>query len=245
MSGHSKWKTIARKKGETDAARGKVFTKFAREILVAVRSGGSADPNINAKLKDLVAKAKANNVPNDNINRLLAKYAASADGADYTAITYEGYGPAGVAVIVETLTDNRNRTGGEVRHSFDKYGGNMGAIGCVSWQFDRKGVLVIERLDTMNEDDIMMQALDAGAADVQISDDVFEVFTTPENLGAVRDALTSLGYSFLQSDEALIPQNYMSLTNDDDIKNMNKMLDSLEDNDDVQNVFHNWENDED
>lgn len=242
MSGHSKWKTIAKKKGSTDQARAKVFTKFAREILVAIRNGGSADPNINPKLKDIVAKAKSNNVPNDNINRLLAKYAAGVSGEEYTAITYEGYGPSGVAVIVETLTDNRNRTGGDVRHFFDKYAGNMGAIGCVSWQFDRKGVLVIERLDTMNEDDVMMQALEAGAADFQASEDVFEIFTTPENLGEVRDALEHLGYSFLASDEALIPQNYMSLTDEKDIINMNKLLDALEDNDDVQNVFHNWDN---
>lgn len=244
MSGHSKWHNIARKKGAVDAQRAKVFTKFAREMAVAIRGGGSADPEVNSKLKDIVAKAKANNVPNDNINRILQKYANGAGSEEYEAITYEGYGPKGIAVIVETLTDNRNRTAGDMRHYFDKYGGNMGASGCVSWQFDRKGLLVIERLDDMDEEEMMMQALEAGAADFQADDDVFEIYTAVDDLGSVRESLEKDGYSFLQAEEAMIPQTYIALTDDDDIKNMNKLLEMLEDNDDVQNVWHNWENDD-
>lgn len=242
MSGHSKWNNIARKKGVVDQQRAKVFTKFAREMAVVIRTGGSADPNVNSKLKDVVAKAKANNVPNDNINRVLQKYAAGGDGVEYETITYEGYGPKGIAVIVETMTDNRNRTAGDMRHYFDKYGGNLGASGCVSWQFDRKGVLVIERMDDMDEDEVMMQALEAGASDFTAEDDVFEINTEPDDLGAVRDALEQAGFTFLEAEEAMVPQNYIALDDDDDIKNMNKLLEMLEDNDDVQNVWHNWEN---
>lgn len=242
MSGHSKWHNIARKKGAVDQQRAKVFTKFAREMAVIIRTSGSADPSINGKLRDVIAKAKANNVPNDNINRILQKYASGGGSEQYEAITYEGYGPKGIAVIVETLTDNRNRTAGDMRHYFDKYGGNMGATGCVSWQFDRKGLLVIERLDDMDEEAVMMQALEAGAADFSAEEDVFEITTAPDDLGPVREALEAQGHSFLQADEAMIPQNYVALSEDDDIKNMNKLLEMLEDNDDVQNVFHNWEN---
>ncbi len=207
-----------------------------------IRTGGSADPNVNGKLRDVIAKAKANNVPNDNINRVLQKYAAGGAGEDYESITYEGYGPKGIAVIVETLTDNRNRTAGDMRHYFDKYGGNLGASGCVSWQFDRKGILAIERLDDMDEDEVMMQALEAGAADFSAEEDVFEIATATDDLGAVREALEKQGYSFLEAEEAMVPQTYIALEEDDDIKNMNKLLEMLEDNDDVQNVWHNWEN---
>ncbi len=242
MSGHSKWHNIARKKGVVDQQRAKVFTKFAREMAVVIRTGGSADPNVNGKLRDVIAKAKANNVPNDNINRVLQKYAAGGAGEDYESITYEGYGPGGVAVIVETLTDNRNRTAGDMRHYFDKYGGNLGASGCVSWQFDRKGILAIERLDDMDEDEVMMQALEAGAADFSAEEDVFEIATATDDLGAVREALEKQGYSFLEAEEAMVPQTYIALEEDDDIKNMNKLLEMLEDSDDVQNVWHNWEN---
>ena len=220
MSGHSKWHNIARKKGVVDQQRAKVFTKFAREMAVVIRTGGSADPNVNGKLRDVIAKAKANNVPNDNINRVLQKYAAGG----------------------ETLTDNRNRTAGDMRHYFDKYGGNLGASGCVSWQFDRKGILAIERLDDMDEDEVMMQALEAGAADFSAEEDVFEIATATDDLGAVREALEKQGYSFLEAEEAMVPQTYIALEEDDDIKNMNKLLEMLEDNDDVQNVWHNWEN---
>ena len=242
MSGHSKWHNIQKTKGAADAKRSQIFTKIAREMIVAVKQGGSGDPMNNSRLATVIAKAKANNVPNDNINRILQKYASGGGSEQYEAITYEGYGPKGIAVIVETLTDNRNRTAGDMRHYFDKYGGNMGATGCVSWQFDRKGLLVIERLDDMDEEAVMMQALEAGAADFSAEEDVFEITTAPDDLGPVREALEAQGYSFLQADEAMIPQNYVALSEDDDIKNMNKLLEMLEDNDDVQNVFHNWEN---
>ncbi len=242
MSGIPNGITLPGKKGVVDQQRAKIFTKFAREMAVVIRTGGSADPNVNSKLKDVIAKAKANNVPNDNINRVLQKYASGGGGEDYESITYEGYGPKGIAVIVETLTDNRNRTAGDMRHYFDKYGGNLGASGCVSWQFDRKGMLVIERLDDMDEDEVMMQALEAGAADFNAEEDVFEITTTPDDLGAVREALEGHGYTFVEAEEAMVPQNYIALEDEDDIKNMNKLLEMLEDNDDVQNVWHNWEN---
>ena len=239
MSGHSKWKNIAHKKGAMDAKRGKIFTKFAREMAVAIKEGG-ADVDSNSKLKDIVAKAKANNVPNDNINRILQKYQSGNVAENYEAITYEGYGPMGVAVIVETLTDNRNRTAGEMRHYFDKYGGNMGQTGCVSWQFDKRGVLVIER-EGQDEDTVMMAALDLGATDFEAEDEVFEIYTEPEDFGKVRDGLEQLGYSFLEAEIALVPQTYSTIEGDDNLKNMQKLLELLEDNDDVQNVWHNWE----
>ena len=217
---------------------------IGREIAIAVKEGGP-DPANNSKLRDVIAKAKANNVPNDNINRVLQKYAAGGAGEDYESITYEGYGPKGIAVIVETLTDNRNRTAGDMRHYFDKYGGNLGASGCVSWQFDRKGILAIERLDDMDEDEVMMQALEAGAADFSAEEDVFEIATATDDLGAVREALEKQGYSFLEAEEAMVPQTYIALEEDDDIIKMNKLLEMLEDNDDVQIVWHNWENPDD
>lgn len=241
MSGHSKWHNIARKKGLVDAKRAKIFTRYAREMAIAIREGG-ADPAGNSKLKDVIAKAKGDNVPNDNIARILQKYQGGAQAESYEYITYEGYGPAGVAVIVDTLTDNRNRTVGEVRHYFDKYGGNMGAAGCVSWQFDKKGVIVIER-DGQDEDEVMMQVLEAGASDFSAEDEVFEVLCEPDELDNVKQALAALGFTFLEAEVQMVPQNYMELTSEDDIKNMNKLLEMLEENDDVQNVWHNWEND--
>lgn len=239
MSGHSKWSTIKRKKGEIDAERGKIFTKFAREMAVAIKESG-ADPNTNSKLKDIIAKAKANNVPNDNINRTIQKYKNGSVTENYESITYEGYGPMGIAVIVEALTDNRNRTAGEVRHYFDKYGAGMGQSGCVSWQFDRKGVIVIER-EELDEDTVMMDAIDSGAQDFSTGDDVFEIYTDVESFSRVRDGLEEKGYGFLEAEIAMVPQNYINMNDEDGVKNMNKLLEMLEDNDDVQNVWHNWE----
>lgn len=240
MSGHSKWSTIKRKKGVNDAARAKVFTKFAREMAVAIKEGG-ADPNANSKLREIIAKAKANNVPNDNINRIIQKYKSGNVTENYESVTYEGYGPGGIAVIVETLTDNRNRTAGEVRHAFDKYGSGMGQSGCVSWQFDRKGVIIIERDEDMDEDTIMMEAIDAGAADFVAEDEAFEIYTDVDTFPEVRDALEAKGYTFAQAEVGLVPQNYIEMNDEEGVKNMTKLLDMLDDNDDVQNVYHNWE----
>ena len=238
MSGHSKWKNILHKKEKTDAQRAKIFTKIGREMSVAVKAGGP-DPATNSKLKDCIAKAKANNVPNDNIKRIIEK-ASGADGANYETITYEGYGPNGVAVIVETMTDNRNRTAGEVRHYFDKFGGNLGATGCVGWQFDQKGVIILEK-DGKDEDETMMVCLDAGAEDIDTESEVIEVYTAPDDFGAVNDALEAAGYKILSAEVEMVPQNYTKLTDEDDIKNMQKLLDAMDDNDDVQNVWHNWD----
>ncbi len=241
MSGHNKWSTIKRKKEKTDGARAKVFTKIGREIAVAVRDGGP-DPASNSKLKDIIAKAKAANVPNDNIDRIIKKASGEAGGADYESIMYEGYGPSGIAVIVEALTDNRNRTAGDVRHYFDKYGGNMGQSGCVSFMFSRYGIILIESED-VDEETLMEAALEAGAVDFITEDEsVFEVRTEPNDLGAVRDALEAAGYSFVVAEVQYVPSTYTALTDADDIKNMNKMLEMFEDNDDVQEVWHNWEN---
>ncbi len=241
MSGHSKWKNIAHKKEKTDGERAKLFTKLSREIIVAVREGGS-DPASNGKLREIIAKARAGNVPSDNINRVITR-AGSSSTENYDPITYEGYGPSGVAVIVETMTDNRNRTAGEMRHYFDKYGGNMGAAGCVSWSFDRRGVIVINR-EGRDEDEVMMTALDAGALDFEPQDEVFEIITDPDSFSSVRDTLEELGYEFLSAEVEMIPQTWVKLTSDDDIKHMKKMLEMMEDNDDVQHVWHNWEDPE-
>ncbi len=240
MSGHSKWSNIKNKKEKTDAQRGKIFTKIGKEIAIAVRAGGP-DPASNNKLRDAIAKAKSNNVPNDNIERAIKK-ASGADAVNYEEITYEGYGPSGVAVIVTTATDNRNRTGGEVRHFFDKYGGNLGQSGCVSFMFDDKGVIVIEKEDSIDEDALMEAALEAGAADFAGDEDVYEIYTEPSDLSAVRDALADAGYTILSAEMDKIPQNYITLTTEEDIKNMNLLLEHLDDNDDVQDVYHNWEN---
>jgi len=238
MSGHSKWANIQHKKGKTDAQRGKLFTKMSREIIVAVKAGGSSNPLENSRLKDVIAKAKAANVPNDNIKRAIEK--GVGDTADYETITYEGYGPSGIAVIVETMTDNRNRTAAEMRHYFDKYGGNLGTSGCVSWSFDQKGVIIIER-EGLDEDAVMMEALESGASDFEVADEVFQIFTEPADCGNVTTALEEKGYKFISASVEMVPQNDMKLESSDDVKNMEKLIDMLEDNDDVQNVWHNWD----
>lgn len=240
MSGHSKWNNIKRKKEKADGARAKIFTKIGREIGVAVREGG-ADPNSNGKLAALISKAKANNVPNDNIQRII-KRAEGGDKTEYEAITYEGYGPGGVAVIVETMTDNRNRTAGSMRHHFDKFGGNLGASGCVSWSFDKKGVLVIDNSEEeLEEDAVMMDAMDCGADDFEAEDECFTIYTTPDDFNAVADALTAKGYSFVSAQIEMVPQNYQKLESEEQISLMEKLLDIMEEDDDVQNVWHNWE----
>ncbi len=242
MSGHSKWSTIKRKKEKTDSARAKVFTKIGRELAIAVREGGGSDPASNSKLRDCIAKAKANNVPNDNIERIIKKASGESDGKSYEALTYEGYGPCGVAVIVETLTDNRNRTAADLRHYFDKFGGNLGTAGCVSFMFNEKGVIIIENEDgELDEEKVMEDALDAGCTDFQAGDDMFEVYTEPSDFNAVVSDLESKGYSFVSADIEQIPDTYVSIDNEDASVKMQKLLDMLEDNDDVQNVFHNWE----
>ena len=243
MSGHSKWNNIKRKKEGADAARAKIFARIGKEIAIAVRDGGP-NPDSNNRLRDVIAKAKANNVPNDNINRMLQK-ASGSDTADYFSMTYEGYGPGGVAVIVETLTDNKNRTASDIRHHFDKYGGNMGATGCVSWQFTQKGVIVIDNEEgELDEDEVMMEALDAGADDFTAEDGIFEVYTNPDDFSAVSAALEEKGYTFVSAEVAMVPSNYVKLTGEKDIANMQKMLDVLDDCDDVQNVWHNWDQEE-
>ncbi|MBR6917669.1 MAG: YebC/PmpR family DNA-binding transcriptional regulator [Clostridia bacterium] len=241
MSGHSKWNNIKNKKEKTDAQKAKVFTKIGKEIAIAVRAGGP-DPNVNRKLKDLIAKAKSLNVPNDNIERSIKK-ASGADGVSYEEITYEGYGPSGIAVIVETATDNRNRTASEMRHYFDKYGGNLGQSGCVSFMFDDKGIIIITNEDgDIDEYALMETSLEAGAADFAAEDGAFEIYTEPDDLDFVKDALESAGYKIESAELDKIPQTYITLENEDDIKNMNLLLERLEDNDDVQDVYHNWEN---
>ncbi|MBE6582572.1 MAG: YebC/PmpR family DNA-binding transcriptional regulator [Ruminococcaceae bacterium] len=242
MSGHSKWKNIMHKKEKTDAQRASVFTKIGKEIAIAVKEGGP-DPNSNSRLRDLIAKAKDNNVPNDNIDRAIKK-ASAADAAVYEEITYEGYGPSGVAVIVETATDNRNRTAAEVRHFFDKYGGNMGTSGCVGYLFTDKGVIVIENDGKVDEDKLMEDSLEAGAEDFVASEEAFEIYTVPEGLSAIRADLEAKGYKIVSADKDKIPSNYVTLEDEDAIKNMNLLLEKLDENDDVQNVYHNWENEE-
>ena len=242
MSGHSKWHNIQKTKGAQDAKRSQAFTKIAREMIVAVKAGGSGDPNNNSRLATVIAKARAANMPNDNIKRTIEKALGSADASNYETITYEGYGPGGVAVIVETMTDNRNRTASNMRHFFDKYGGNLGASGCVSWSFDQKGVLVIDNEDgDYEEDAVMMDALEAGASDFEAEEECFTIYTAPDDFNAVVQALTDKGYSFVSAQVEMVPQTYTKLENEDDIKNMTKMLEMLEDDDDVQNVWHSWD----
>lgn len=243
MSGHSKWSTIKRKKEKTDNQRAKVFTKIGREIAVAVKMGGP-DPAGNSKLKDVIAKAKANNVPNDNIERIIKKAAGDGSADTYESIIYEGYGPCGIAVVVETLTDNRNRTAGDIRHYFDKYGGNMGQSGSVMFMFNRQGVILIEKED-VDEEKLMEDALEAGAVDFLTDSDVFDIRTETQDIGAVRDALEAKGYVLISSQNEYVPTTTTRLDNPDDIKNMGKMLEMFEDNDDVQDVWHNWENEDD
>lgn len=242
MSGHSKWSTIKRKKGANDAQRAKIFTKISREIFVAVKAGGP-DPDNNSSLKDAIAKGRAANMPNDNITRTIKKAAGSTDGDNYETVTYEGYGPSGVAVIVDTLTDNRNRTAANVRHYFDKFGGNLGTNGCVSFMFDKKGVIVIEN-DGIDEDEITMDALDAGADDISVDTECIEITTTPDDFHTVRDALDGK-YTLSSAEISMIPQTMTELTDEKQILMMSKMLESLEDDDDVQDVYHNWDMPED
>ncbi len=240
MSGHSKWHNIQKTKGAADAKKAKIFTKYAREMAIAIKEGGGADPASNSKLSAVISRAKSENVPNDNINRILHKYQSGAAAENYEHVTYEGYGPCGIAVIVETLTDNRNRTVADVRHYFDKYGGNMGNTGCVSWQFDQKGVIVIDGED-LDEDTVMMEALDAGAEDFSAEDGIFEVYTSTDSFDEVREKLKEMGYEFMEAQVQMVPQNYMTISGEDNLKNMQKMLEVMEENDDIQNVWHNWE----
>ena len=245
MSGHSKWHNIQKTKGAQDAKRAAAFTKIAKEMIVAVKEGGgSTDPNNNSRLATVITKAKAVNMPNDNIKRVLERASGAGSGDNYESITYEGYGPSGIAVMVETMTDSRNRTAGNVRHHFDKFGGNMGASGCVAWNFTRKGVLVIDNEDEeLEEDNVMMDALDAGAADFEAEDEVFTVYTDPDDFNTVADALTAKGYQFVSAQIEQVPSEYKQLENEEDVKNMEKLLDAMEDDDDVQNVWHNWDRD--
>ena len=240
MSGHSKCHNIQAKKGKADAARGKIFTKIGREIAIAVREGG-ANPENNNKLRDIIAKAKANNMPNDNIQRSIKKAAGEGTGATYEEIVYEGYAPGGVAIICNIVTDNRNRTSADVRHIFDKNGGSLGTPGSVSYMFDNKGLIVVEREPGMDEDEMMMMALEAGAEDVNAMDDVFEIYTAPNDFSAVREALEQQGLSFLSADKKMIPQNTVAVTDEETLTKILKLLDMLDDNDDVADVYHNAE----
>ena len=239
MSGHSKWNNIKHKKEKTDAQKAKIFTKIGKEMVIAIKAGGP-DPASNSKLRDLIAKAKANNVPNDNIERTIKKAAGQTD-VEYEEIRYEGYGPCGVAVIANTTTDNRNRTASEVRHYFDKFGGNLGTLGCVGYLFEEKGVIIVEKED-VDEDKLMEDALEAGAADFIAEDECFEIYTEKDDLGAVREALEEKGYTMVSAELDMIPQNYVTLEGEEDLKKMNLLLEHLEDNDDVSSVFHNCEN---
>ncbi len=242
MSGHSKFANIKHKKEKNDAAKGKIFTMLGREIAVAVKAGGP-DPANNGKLRDVIAKAKSNNMPNDTIERSIKKAAGPGDGVEYENITYEGYGPSGVAVIVEVLTDNRNRAAANVRNAFTKGGGNMGTSGCVSFMFDDKGLIVVdkEEVEGMDDDELMMMAIDAGAEDFAVEEDSYEITTAPDDFSAVREALEANNIPMASAEVTKIPQTYTTLTNEEDIKKMNKLLDLLDDDDDVQEVYHNWE----
>ena len=240
MSGHSKWKNIMHKKEKTDAQRAKIFTKIGKEMSIAIREGG-ADPNSNGKLRELIVKAKANNVPNDNIERILKKFSGD-NSVVYDEISYEGYGPGGVAIIVSCATDNKNRTGPEVRHYFDKYGGNLGTNGCVSYLFSDQGVIIVAEEDVSDEDALMETALEAGASDFENMDGCFQITTDYADLYTVRDAIEAAGYKITSAEHDKIPSMYVTLENEEQIKQMNTLLELLEDNDDVQDVYHNWEN---
>ena len=238
MSGHSKWANIKNKKEKTDSKRGKIFTKIGREIAIAVKEGG-ADPANNSKLRDVIAKAKASNMPNDNIARSIKKASGELGSVNYEEATYEGYGPAGIAVIVDVVTDNKNRTVADVRHIFDKSGGTMGASGCVSWMFNHRGVIVIERTASIDEDELMMTALDAGAEDFEPQEDVFEIYTAVNDFSKVREALEAAGYTFISAELSMIPTNTTDVTDPEAVQKVLRFLERLEDNDDVQEVYHN------
>ena len=241
MSGHSKFANIKHKKEKNDAARGKVFTIIGREIAVAVKEGGP-DPDNNSRLRDVIAKAKANNMPNDTIERGIKKAAGDADSVSYESVTYEGYGPSGTAIIVKALTDNKNRTAANVRNAFNKGNGNIGAHGCVSYMFDEKGQILISKEDCdADSDELMMLALDAGAEDFQEEDDSFVILTAPEDFTAVREALEKSGIALADAEVTMIPQTYVTLTDEQDLYHINKLLDLLDADDDVQQVYHNWE----
>ena len=241
MSGHSKFANITHNKEKNDAAKGKIFTVIGREIAVAVKEGGP-DPANNSKLRDIIAKAKANNMPNDTIDRGIKKAAGDANSVNYEQVTYEGYGPSGIAIIVEALTDNKNRTASNVRSAFTKGNGNMGNSGCVSYMFDKKGQIIIDKEECeMDADDLMMIALDAGAEDFAEEEDSFEVLTDPDNFSVVREALEKEGIPMASAEVTMIPQNYVTLTDENDIKYLNRTLDLLDDDDDVQAVYHNWD----
>ena len=240
MSGHSKWHNIQKTKGAQDAKRAAAFTKIAKEMYVAVKEGGgSTDPNYNSRLATVITKAKAANMPNDNIKRVLDKAGNAGSGDSYESIVYEGYGPNGIAVIVETMTDSRNRTAGNVRHHFDKYGGKLGASGCVSWNFSKKGVLVIDNEEgDYDEEEVMMDAMDAGADDFEADGDCFTIYTLPDDFN---DVVAKLGkYTFASAQIEMVPQNYQKLETEEQIKLMEKLIDIMEDDDDVQNIWHNW-----
>ena len=239
MSGHSKWNNIKHKKEKADAAKAKIFTKIGKEMAVAIKEGGP-DPSNNSKLRDLIAKAKANNVPNENIQRTIKKFTDSND-INYEEITYEGYGPSGVAIIVETSTDNRNRTAGNVRAAFNKYGGNLGQNGCVGFLFEEKGVItIVDEDEELDEDKVMEDALECGAEDIKCDEGEYTIYTAVEDFDAVRDAVISLGYTLATADLAKVPSTYVDLDNEDDIENMEKMLDKFNEDDDVNAVYHNW-----
>jgi YebC/PmpR family DNA-binding regulatory protein len=243
VAGHSKWANIKHRKEKADSQRGKIFTKLGREIAVAVKQGGP-DPDLNSKLKDVIAKAKASNMPNDSIMRSIKRAAGETDADNFEEIIYEGYGPGGIAVIVKSMTDNRNRTAGDVRHYFDKFGGNLGQSGCVLFMFDRKGVIIIENTGNINEEDLMMEAIEAGAEDFNTEDEYFEILTDPSNFSAVREALENKGYEFAEADIQMVPQTTVKLNDSKQIEMMEKLIDNLEDLDDVQSVWHNWEQDD-
>ena len=242
MSGHSKFANIKHKKAKNDAKKGKIFTKIGREIVVAVKNGGP-DPALNSSLNDIINKAKSNNMPNDTISRAIKKASGEAGDVNYENINYEGYGPNGVAVIVECLTENKNRTAANVRHGFSKYGGNLGTTGCVSFMFDKKGQIIVEKSDAVDEDDLMMLALDAGAEDVVAEDEGYEILTTPEDFSAVYEAISKEGIEILEGEVKQLPQTTVALSEEDSAA-MEKMLDHLEEDDDVQNVWHNWDNED-
>ncbi len=242
MAGHSKWNNIKHKKEKTDAQKAKIFTKIGREIAMAIKEGGSADPENNSRLRDVIAKAKANNVPNDNIERAIKKAAGEDSDVRYESITYEGYGPAGVAIMVEALTDNRNRTAGDLRHYFDKYGGNLGQSGCVSFLFNKKGIIVIDKVGR-DEDKVMEDALECGAEDFYADEEVFEITTDPASFSEVRSGLEERGYSFLSAQVEFVPETYVDVKDEEDRSKLEKLFSMLEDNDDVQNVWHNMNED--
>lgn len=244
MAGHSKWANIKHRKGKQDSKRAQIFTKFARAIAVAAREGGP-DPEYNAALASIIDKAKSNNMPNENIERAIKKGTGELGDANYEEVTYEGYGPSGIAVIVKCLTDNRNRTAADVRYAFDKYGGNLGATGCVSWMFDKKGLLIVDKSDKIDEEQLMLEAVEAGAEDFSVEGEYYEIISAPEDFENVRDTLKKSGYEFSTAEITYIPQNEIKLEDENDIKNMLKIIDVLEDNDDVQEVYHNWDMPED